>query len=61
MPQVSPVQAGAEAMAQLLALNFSKMTEQATDVAKLNLLITNSPESVGGSPQGVGQLLDLMA
>lgn len=61
MTQVSPVQMGTEAMAQLLALTVSKSVEQATQLAVLNLQIPGATGSGGGSPDGVGQLLDLIA
>ncbi len=61
MPEMSPVQVGAEAMAQLLALTVSKSLEQATDLAVLNLASGQAASSLGASPEGVGQLLDLMA
>ncbi len=61
MGEVSPVQVGAEAMAQLLALTVSKSVEQATKIAVLSQVLGHNIPSSGTNPEGVGQLLDLMA
>lgn len=61
MPEVSPVLVGSEMLAQLLALTVSKQLEQATNIAVLSLELGKNVPSSGANPEGVGQILDLIA
>ncbi len=61
MTEVSPVMLGTEAMAQLLAAAMTQSLEQATNIAVLNLQLATSTITSGANPEGVGQLVDLMA
>lgn len=60
MTSVNPVQASAQLVSQLLASLVSQTLEQATDLALLNLQIAASGEA-GANPEGVGELLDVIA
>lgn len=56
IPSVSPVSGGAVDLSQILALAVAQIVEQSTQLALLNLQAT-----LGGSPEGVGELLDILA
>ena len=53
---VSPVSQSAVDLTQILALAVAQIVEQSTQLALLNLQV-----AVGGNPEGVGELLDVLA
>ena len=53
---VSPVSQSAVDLTQILALAVAQIVEQSTQLALLNLQM-----AVGGNPEGVGELLDILA
>jgi hypothetical protein len=53
---ISPVSPGAVDLTQILALAMAQIVEQSTQLALLNLQV-----AVGANPEGVGELLDILA
>lgn len=60
MSAVNPVPVSTQMVSQLLASMVSQSLEQATQLALLNLQLAASGEG-SANPQGVGELLDIIA
>lgn len=56
IPAVQPVSSGGADLSQILALAVAQIVEQSTQLALLNLQV-----AVGANPEGVGELLDIIA